>query len=1093
MATALAVAIRPKGSSKAMGMPSDELTRPEAIPGFITKILLPRRRADVLVRPRLVEFLVQHVDRKVLLVCAPAGYGKTTLLVDFANQTGRPICWYTLTPADSDPQVFLEYLVFSVRRRFPAFGERTLRYLRTAGTKDLEAVVGLFVSELHEVTEEQFLIVLDDVHNVDSQPAIQALLNLLISGLPANCCFVLASRVVPRVRLSRLVANREAAGLGASDLRFTAAEIQQLFSRHYKLLIPAALAEELAREAEGWIAGIILTSHSLWQGLFKGMIEAKRSGGPVFDYLATEVFDHQDPDLQSFLLGSSVLPRLNPENCSQLLGRDDTAEVLRLLDESNLFLFRLEGEADWYRYHPIFQEFLQTRLRHDDPSRFADLHHRAGKRAEADGDIDAAIEHYLQAGDAERAAGLLERVAVATIDAGRIRTLLRWCDRLPAALAEGRPQIQIARARAAFDLGEFTLMQAALDAAWTVASAANDQKMIASAQIWRSAYLRLQGHYQDAAATCREGLAIAEAIADDELLAHGYRQLGITLAVGGSSTEAIPALERAVAAYAATGDRYNQGVVWHTLGMSWKRLGDVLRARTALGEAVGHWRAIANEGMLAGTLIVLGNLHYDLGQLDEALRQLGEAQRAARESGYLRLDGYATESMADVQRDRGKFDEAQSAYEQGMTIGERVSDRHLQIISLEGLARAQLYANDLNLAQATVARARHLAGESDSPYERGLCEDTHGVLCLETGRLAEALAAAEQACEWLSAGGAARDLARARLHLALVCLRSGQTDRAVETAVSALNLLPGGADESLLAVEGRLLAEVFAAVGPQGPVWLADVLARFGPLQALPPVPESVATLPVGGAHLVRCYTLGRMDLEVDGRPLAASEWVTQKARELWFFLLAEGPAAREHVVDVLWPDAEAGKGAQVFHTTVHRLRRTLFANCVERQGDLWNIAGSVQVWSDDQEFERLAQAVSRGGDDPANEDRWTAAAQAVSLYRGPYLPSLDTEWAGARRRRLQSGYLRLLRDLIDHARALGQHDEVVGYAQLYLQTDPDEESIHEALMRSLAHQGNRPAALRHYHRYVRQLREELEAQPSRRLRLLSEQLAKEG
>ncbi|HLZ08248.1 MAG TPA: hypothetical protein VKT80_06665, partial [Chloroflexota bacterium] len=389
------------------------------------------------------------LDRKLVLVCAQAGYGKTTLLVDFAQQTTVPVCWFTLGASEADPQVFLEYLVFSIQRRYPGFGARTLRYLATAGAKDLEVVAGLLIGELHDLPDACFVTVFDDYHHVDGDRSIQALMDLLIPNLPENCCWVIASRTIPQFRLSRLVANREAEGLGEPDLRFTAIEIQQLFSRHYDLLIPETLATQLALEAEGWIAGIILTSHTLWRGLFRGMIQVKGSHGPVFDYLATEVFDHQPAPIQAFLLGSSTLSRLSPTLCDALLERDDSRAMLRSLDEDRLFVSRLEGDAEWYRYHPLFQEFLQARLAQDDSVLFARLHRRAGELAEQDQDVTAVIDHYLTAGEPGLAADYCAARAEVTVDAGRSQTLLRWCEHLPSEVLENRPELLVCRARAA--------------------------------------------------------------------------------------------------------------------------------------------------------------------------------------------------------------------------------------------------------------------------------------------------------------------------------------------------------------------------------------------------------------------------------------------------------------------------------------------------------------------------------------------------------------------------------------------------------------------------------------------------------------------
>jgi ATP/maltotriose-dependent transcriptional regulator MalT/DNA-binding SARP family transcriptional activator len=878
-------------------------------------------------------------------------------------------------------------------------------------------------------------------------------------------------------------------------LRFSASEIQQLFSRHYDLVIPESLAEELARDAEGWIAGIILTSHALWRGLFKGMIRGKRAGGPVFDYLASEVFDQQDPAIQEFLLASSTLARLSPELCNAVLDRADSDEVLRVLDHANLFLFRLEGDAIWYHYHPLFADFLQTRLRTTDPDRFEALHRRAGELAEAERETTEAITHFLQANDPERAADLAERAASETIDAGRIQTLLQWCAWLPAGTLAGRPRLQISRALAALESGDVLQAVAALDAAWTASNRLNDPRMIGTTLIWRSMALRAKGQYQDAIADCRAGLEVAESIGDTVLVALGNKQLGLVLAASGASTDAIGPLERSLEAYSAVGDTYAQGVISHTLGMIWKRQGDVAKARRILDRTCALWRTIDNVGMLAGTLVVLGNLNYEQGQIEDALAVLQDAQRTARESGHLRLEGYATQTLGDVYRDRGGFAEARPAYEQALAIAEKVGDRFLQVVTLEGLGRCHLYAGDAGLAQATLIRARHLANEGESPYERAICEDTYGLINLAAGRLDLALSALEQACGWLAASGGVRDRARAQLHLGLALLRDGGSrDRAIELGRASLELLPAGANDPLLDVEGARLADLLRAVAPTGPAWLDEVLQRVGSAAVeVPSKPEMVVLPASPQARSIRCYTLGRADVELDGKALASGDWATQKAKELWFYLLANGPVPRDQVIEALWPDNEGGKGQSALHTTVHRVRRTLFTDCLERRGELWSVATSARIWTADREFEAMATRLRlRTSADLTPEDVETAKA-AVRLYNGPYLPTLDVSWSDNRRRRLEGQYLRLLRALIENARDDKRYEEAIGYAELYLQIDADDEVIHEALMRSHALQGNRSAALRHYHRYAQQIRDELAAQPSRRLRLLSEQIARES
>ena len=1069
-------------------------TGPEPGPGIITKVLLPRRRTDVLSRPRLIDFINQNLERKLVLVCAQAGYGKTTLLVDFAQQTTVPVCWLTLGASEADPQVFLEYLVFAIRRRYPDFGQRTLRYLATAGAKDLDVVAGLLVGELHDVADACFVTVFDDFHHVDGQRSIQTLMDLLIPNLPVNCCWVIASRTIPQLRLSRLVANRDAVGLGESDLRFTAAEIQQLFTRHYDLLVPESLATELAQDAEGWIAGIILTSHALWRGLFKGLIQLKGSHGPVFDYLASEVFDQQSDPIKSFLLGSAILPRVNPALSDAVLERHDSREMLRAIDEGRLFVSQLEGDAEWYRYHPLFQEFLQERLSREDPELFGRLHRRAGELAEKAADITTAIDHYLAAGDPTQAADICAARADATIDAGRSQTLLRWCGRIPPEILAKRPELQISRARAAFDTGDVPLAQSALVDALAASTAMHDRHLIARILIQRSVALRFVGRYQEAIEDCQVGLEMAEDLHDRAAQALGYRQLGTLLSVAKSAQDAIPALERALESYGALNDTHSQGIVCHQLGVTLRRQGMVSAARRILDQAVGYWRALGNLGTLGGTLIVLGNLHYDQGEIDEALADLTEARRSAQESGFLRLEGYATESIGDVHRDRGEVAAAREFYEQALAIAEKVGDRFLQVATLEGLARAQLYADEAGLAQATLRRARHLADERDSVYERALCEDTHGLICLRTNEVEEAVQALDRACAWFETSAGGRDLGRARLHLAQARLLTGERDRSIQLAHSALELLTAGPNDPFLAIEGDYLAPILRVAEVGGPTWLPHVVQRLSPT---PMERKARPTIGIVASDLarpqIRCYTLGRADVEIDGRLMTVTDWKTQTARELWFYLLSHGPVSRDQIIEALWPESDSTRGQGALYTTVHRVRRAIGPDCLERRGDLWNVAPGLRAWSDDREFEEVAIQLRATKPDDLGPETLSAAANAVRLYQGSYLRTLDFSWADGRRRRLELLYLRLLRMLIDRARESGNFEEVVNYAETFLQTDPDDEAINEALMRGYAHQGNRSAAVKHYQQYAEQLRTELNTQPSRRLRSLLDEIARDG
>ncbi len=245
-------------------------------PVVITRVLRPKRRPDLLRRPRLLDFLHEHIDRKLILVSAAAGYGKTSLLVDFAHDSGLPVCWYTMSEADRDMRVFAEYLIASIRQVFPTFGQRTETFLASAGGGNLDpgSLASVLVNDIYSDIPDYFVIVLDDYYRGEEE-GINFLLDTILQNLPDNCHIILSGRTIPRFTpkgMALMVARREIDGLGTNDLRFDASEIRLLLAQHYNQHIPLEQAEMLAREAEGWIPGILLTTHSIWKGQFASLV-----------------------------------------------------------------------------------------------------------------------------------------------------------------------------------------------------------------------------------------------------------------------------------------------------------------------------------------------------------------------------------------------------------------------------------------------------------------------------------------------------------------------------------------------------------------------------------------------------------------------------------------------------------------------------------------------------------------------------------------------------------------------------------------------------------------------------------------------------
>ena len=285
-----------------------------------TKVIIPKRAPGVIQRPRLMDYLHENLGRKLMLVTAPAGYGKTTLLVDFASDVDLPVCWYTLDEGDRDPTTFLAYLIAAfqpeisaVWRTFPAAGG--------AWRPSAHAAAAALVADMVAAIPDYFVLVLDDWHLVSEEAPIIELIDQVLRYLPEHAHVIVAGRTLLRGPLVRLAAQGAVAGLGAGDLRFNADEVREVLAAKYRLQITPEQAAQLAEESEGWITAIILTSQSVWQNFLAGLVRARDSAGTVFEYLAGEVFDRLPHELREFLYDSAILRQFTVELCDEIRQR----------------------------------------------------------------------------------------------------------------------------------------------------------------------------------------------------------------------------------------------------------------------------------------------------------------------------------------------------------------------------------------------------------------------------------------------------------------------------------------------------------------------------------------------------------------------------------------------------------------------------------------------------------------------------------------------------------------------------------------------------------------------------------------------------
>ncbi len=412
-----------------------------------TKLHVPRPQPGFVPRPRLAGRLDEGLARLVL-VCAPAGSGKTAVLAAWARSGNHRVAWLSLDAGDNDPVRFWRHEVAALDRAHPGIGERAGPLLGPPAPSSFDALVTAVINELTaEPGEDEVLLVLDDYHLIDSQP-VHASLMFLLEHLPPGLRVVLASRSDPPLPLARLRASGQLAELRADELRFTADEAAALLREAAGADLPGAAVAALAARTEGWAAGLQLAALSLRGQADPAGFVAAFSGSHryVLDYLAGEVLEGQSEQVREFLLETSVLERLAGGLCDALTGRADSQAMLEAIEQAGLFLLPLDEVRGWWRYHHLFADLLRARLQQEQPGRVPALHRAAATWSEEHRLADDAVRHAVAAGEMSWAARLIEQHFDAYFVPGESATIQRWLAALPADLIRSRPRLLLAQA-----------------------------------------------------------------------------------------------------------------------------------------------------------------------------------------------------------------------------------------------------------------------------------------------------------------------------------------------------------------------------------------------------------------------------------------------------------------------------------------------------------------------------------------------------------------------------------------------------------------------------------------------------------------------
>ena len=709
------------------------------IPISRTKIIVPEARADLLSRTRLLDLIYQLLDKKLSLISAPAGYGKTSALVDFAHQSDFPVCWLSLDTLDRDPQRFIGYFIAALSQRFPNFGGQAKTLLGEITSFEpiqLENLVVTLVNDLYEHTREHFVVILDDYHLVDYVEEIQHFINRFIQLVDENCHLIISSRtLIPLPDLPLMVARQQVDGLSNLELAFQANEIQALFEKNYHTNLSKSAAQALEKESEGWITGLQLSNMAIQQGATNLPRITRTSGVGLFEYFAHQILDQQSKGMRDFLLRTSLLGEFDPTFCETILSRfapepQAWSELINAVLQKNLFAISVGEGEKWIRYHHLFQDFLQTVLTQEEPKLVDAIFYRLAETHTDQGEWEKAYHIYLELEDFESLGKLVEKAGTSLLQNGRLLTLRSWLDNLPERLRQSEPGLLSLEGLVICMLGNVTKGLSLLNQAETSFRASENTIGLARALVRRTTAHQYQGNYLASLADAEEALVFTDRQKNvSDIKMDALRAKGLSLYHLGQGDEAAEWLNQALVEYTQLDKKLSMLVVLTELGVIYQSIDNFDAAQISYEKAFSIGQETGNLTWMANLQNNLGVLYHLQAKYEKAIQVFEEGLSIAQRSGRIRVKVALLISLGDLYIDLEELVAAKQSYQQAKEIIQPDTDNFLNYYLLLAEARIARSEKEYEQARQLLIFAQTQIQKGDSRYEQGLFH-------LERGRLA---------------------------------------------------------------------------------------------------------------------------------------------------------------------------------------------------------------------------------------------------------------------------------------------------------------------------------------------------------------------
>ncbi|MBN1267246.1 MAG: AAA family ATPase [Anaerolineales bacterium] len=1022
-------------------------------------------------RDRLVDMIHENLPCKLIAIGAPPGYGKTTILADFAAHTSLPVCWVRLSSVERDVFRLAEILAASLARRFRRL--RGLPDLTGLAGATPEALARAFHEAIESTVEEPFVIAVDDVQHINHSRDVLRFLDIFIQELPEQVTVLAAGREILNISLAKLMAEGHLTGFGPHDLALDLDELDGLVNHVKKIDLSERQIERLYNHTRGWITGVLLSNKLGLAGL-EAVIDSPIP--LVYEYLVSVVLSQQSEDLREFLVESSVLPVMTSDSCDFVLHRTDSKQHLNLLMNRNMFISVTKDSPRMYEYHPQFREFLNDRLKEESPERFEQLRTSAAQFLEENGAVEHAIYLYVEAGNLSRAAKLAESNAQKMFYLGRYQTLIDWERRFPEQRIS-TPLVHLYLAKAYTDQGEVALAEDNLAAADRMLGDDSSSELRAKVEN-QKALLALQKRKYDQAWAISENVEkICTGPENIHSRASSMRIRAYSLLSQNKDLEKAEKLDlEAVQLLEDSDEKYDLALTYTDLAAIQLSMGKPLEAQRTSQKA--H-KILMEKGTLVPLAASCNNMAFYAhmrGDYEEAIQYYREGLKFARRGASPSREANILFGMADLFNDLGLTYQAGEHYSEGLKIATRIDNSYLISYGCLGTSMLHRRSGNGDLPHQWLQRAVNLGNFSDTPAIIRIqiaALEVYTAPSTARGSLAGVIAEEVQIN--------AMERTQALYFYARSLLEDQQYHEAVEQFNALFNWACGNGTEQIVAAEllPDLKAQKFCQRYSREHSFYEIIFQRIANMKSYAGQFLSMDQQLIVDERLF-IKVLGEVRLKWGDKLV---EDLKPLDKEILVYILDRKKVERDIILEEFWPDSTPGKKVASLYTAVYSLRRVLGKESILLEDSIYSINTDYPYEYDVKRFERAANIAEQLM--PGDPRRNFALTEAVSLYTGPFFPDSDSEWVLDRRRLIESRYLDLLMEQGEEALVRDQAARAVESFRQALAIDPYRDDINSRYLEALGRLERRSEIVAHYQQYVRLLSNDLGLDPPDSVRRL--------